>query len=63
MDNIKEGQKMRSLYEGVALAELVRLIEETIQNFKGLREKSDQVKEKNMSALNKFKKELDLCKK
>lgn len=37
--------------------------EETIENFKGLREKSDQVKEKNMNAFNKFKEELNLCKK
>lgn len=37
--------------------------DETIQNFKGLRGKSEKVREKNMKAYNKYKKELDVCKK
>ncbi len=37
--------------------------DETIQEFKGLRGKSKEIKEKNMKVFNKFKKELDLCRK
>ena len=37
--------------------------DETIQDFKGLKGKSSQVKEKNMKPFNKYQKELELCKK